>query len=118
MSCRHGKIWYNRSIDLDSAVQSHWIQSKETNSRLLLPFISFIETVGAAGNSKRWCIFKDRGERHSKTKKKKAKWKASKQVEEALKRVFQLLGRKDPKLYEPLKTRAQWNAPHPYSTLR
>ena len=101
LSCRYGEMWCNRSTNLGAAIQSHWIQSKETNPKPFLLFISFTETVVVAGNLKRLYPFKGRGGSCSKTKnekKKQAKWKSSKQVEEALKKASQLLGEK--KCYE------------------
>jgi len=71
LSCRYGEMWCNRSTNLGAAIQSHWIQSKETNPKPFLLFISFTETVVVAGNLKRLYTFKGRGGSCSKTKNEK-----------------------------------------------
>lgn len=117
LSCRYGEMWCNRSTDLGAAIQSHWIQSKETNPRPFLLFLSFTETVVVAGNLKRWYTFKGRGGSCSKTKNKKpSQMKLEQTSRRSPQESFSMIRGKN--AMNSLKSRAQRNVLHPYSTVR
>lgn len=119
MLCRHGKIWWNRSIDVGATIPSHWIQSTKINPRHFLLLISFIQTV-VGGKSKGWLAFKGSGRSHSKTKNNNNKVKKKQASKQKIRRSPQVsfsTNRKRNSM-NPLKTKAHRNVPHAYSTLR